>query len=325
MHSYEKELSLTTEGQEKKEANWPHVGIVVLHYGKQQNSKEIENTEECVEAISKLSYPNFRLIIIDSGSENGFAEEFSARLSRESPPHPTNYIKIEENIGCAASYNIGANFAIEQGASYVFLLNNDTIVEQEALTKLVSFAEQHPEIGAIGPKVYDYQEGIKSRRLQTIGGRFIGGNFGKWEQDQGQYEEPRPVDFVSGAACLVRREVIEEIGLFDPQFFIWFEDVDFGVRLKQAGYEAYYYPAEVWHKGAQSLTDRFSPRYAYYSTRNLLYIIRKHSGEWKLRLTPRFIAVGGKTLLGALFVDRNLEAVASLAKGFRNGLTDPLK
>jgi len=325
MHSCKERFSLTTRGQERKKTGWPHVGVVVLHYGKNSSPKERENTEECLEAISGLNYPNFRLIIVDSGSRNGFANEFNTKLSRESPLYPTTYIRLEENLGCAASYNLGANFAIGQEANYVFLLNNDTIVGENSLTQLVSFAEQHPKIGTVGPKVYNYQEKIKSRRLQTIGGRFIGGNFGGWKEDCGQYEKPRPVDFVSGAACLTKTEMVKKIGLFDPRFFIWFEEVDFGVRLRQAGYEAYYYPAEVWHKGSQSLTDRFGPRYAYYSTRNLLYMIRKHPVDWKLRLTPRLITVGGKTLLGALFIDRNPEALASLAKGFKNGLTDPLK
>jgi GT2 family glycosyltransferase len=264
MSSCENEFYLTTKSQEKKELEWPHVGIIVPHYGKQPSLK-IENTKECLEAVSQLIYPNFSLVIVDSGSENGFVEEFSAGAFQKSPVYPTSYIRLEENIGYAASCNVGDNFAIEQGASYIFLLNNDTVVEANTLNELVSFAGQHPEIGAIGPKVYDYQEGIKSRRLQTIGGKFTAGSFGRWEEDRGQYEESRPVGFVSGAACLVRAEVIKEIGLFDPSFSIWFEDVDFGVRLRQAGYEAYYYPAEAWHKGAQSLADRFGPKYAYYS------------------------------------------------------------
>jgi len=317
MANIEREYGIVSR---EKETSWPKVAIIIPHYGPSPLSKiEASNTIECLQAISKITYPNFEVIIVDSGSQNGFAEEFTQQSEKRVSPLPITYIKIEENIGCTASYNLGAELAIQNGAYYLFLINNDTIVAENTLTKLVQFAEQHPEIGAIGPKVYDYSKGIKSDLLQTIGGRFIGRNYGGWQKDSGQFEQPQEVDFISGASCLIKAEVVKEIGLFDPDFFIWFEDLDFGIRLRQAGYKAYYYPAEVWHKGAQSLADRFGPRYAYYSTRNLLYILQKYSGKWRFLSVLRLISVGGKTFFGALAQGRR-ETLASIKNGARDGL-----
>lgn len=297
------------------------VTIVIPHFGPSSSSgKESRDTRECLEAISRISYPNYRIIVIDAGSEDFFSNSYLGELEKFGlSPSLVTYLKLKENIGCAASYNLGAELAIQNGSDYIFLINNDTILSEDTLTRLVQFAEQHPEIGMIGPKIYDYQKGLKSKLIQTIGGKFISGNYGGWQTDKGQFEKPQEVDFVSGAACLIRANVIREIGLFDPDFFIWFEDVDFGIRAKQAGYKAYYYPAEVWHKGSQSLSDRFNPRYAYYSTRNLIYIINKYKGKWKLLMAARLTTVGGKTFFGSLVLRRG-ETIASMIKGAKDGL-----
>lgn len=302
----------------EKAISQPRVAIIILHFASDPLAgKEALNTMECLEAISRIDYSNFQTIVVDAGSRDEFASKFSQER-KIIFPYPLTYLRIEDNIGCAAGYNLGVELALKDNPSYVFLLNNDTILAENALSKLVDFAEHHPEIGAIGPKVYDYQNGVRSNKLQTIGGKFISGNYGGWQTDRGQFEEPRPVDFVSGAACLIKASVIREIGLFDPEFFIWFEDIDFGIRLQEAGYKAYYCPAETWHKGTQSLANRFGPRYAYYSTRNLLYMIRKYPTSWKIRLVPRFVTVNGKTFLGAVILGRK-ETLSSMIRGVHDG------
>lgn len=298
------------------------IDVVLLHYAKSPlDTKATANTRECLESLAASDFYNSRLILVDSGSRDHMVGEMKKSLGINNPyPFPIVTISLKDNLGYTGATNLGASWSVENGSKYVFLVNNDVTVDRSCLTKLVSFADTHSRVATVGPKVFDNQSGIKTDTLQYIGGRFIGGNFGGWTKDRGQFEHPKEVDFVSGAACLVRSTVIKELGLYDPRYFIWFEDIDFGIKVKENGYQAYYVPGQVWHKGATSLTNRYGPEYAYYSARNIIYTIRKHPNQWGLQLIPRFLFVEAKTMFGALFIHKNSSSVRALIDGVRDGL-----
>lgn len=298
----------------------PLVGVIVLHYGESANSQEKINTKECLARLNRLSYGNTQLVVVDSGSSDNFDREFLLHYGPDSLARTTTYIKTSGNLGYAQATNLGAQFALNRNARYIFLINNDTFVSQECLTKLVDFAEDHPQVGSVGPKVYEDQEGEKSLKFQTIGGRFIGGNYGGGEVDRGQYEQPREVDFVTGAACLIRSEIIQQIGLFDPRFFIWVEDLELGIRLRKLGYQAFYFPTEVWHKRARSLPGRYGYKYACYSTRNLIFTIKRHPDYFGSQVLVRLALNMLKTSVGSIKYSRTLEAFSGLMKGVDDGL-----
>lgn len=295
----------------------PHISIVLPHYSpNSQSNKEIQYTLRCVNSIKESNYPNFTIIIIDAGSVNP--------LRITSDDGQVVYQHYPDNLGCAGSFNIGVQNALNRESKYILLVNNDTVIGSTTISDLVTFAELNPTVGTVGPKVLSIKNGLKTNLIQTIGGKFIGGNYAHWQTDRGQFELPQAVDFVAGAAMLVRASLVQRLGLFDPQYFIWYEELDFGIKIKKAGYKAYYYPTNVWHEGAQSLVDRYSPKLGYYTTRNLLYTMRKHEFVWKLLLLPRFISVEAKTIAGSIFLKRNPQTLIAIARGFYNGITDKL-
>lgn len=305
-----------------KENPEPYVISILPHYASSPNSKiESGHTLRCLKAISESKWPNLDIIVVDSGSQDDLHVNF-----RNISDRSVRYLRIEDNLGYAASMNLAAKHALDQKPDYVFLINNDTVLSPDTIGDLVGFVSQHPNIATANPKVYTLSKGAqkKTREIETLGGRFIGGNFGGWQEDHGQYNFPFEIDFASGIAMLVRAEIIRKIGLFDPKFFIWYEDLDFGIRVKKAGFKAYYVPSPVWHEGAQSVRHRYSPKLAYYSTRNLIYTIRKYDWIWKTVLMPRFISVESKTIFGALFIEKNPQSLLGLIKGFRDGVTDKL-
>jgi GT2 family glycosyltransferase len=162
----------------------------------------------------------------------------------------------------------------------VLLLNNDTRVKPSFLSALVKAALSDPDIGILGPKVY--LEG-QDRVLYCAGARVIKAlgqplMQGYRQVDQGQYDRQGRVGFISGCCLLIKKEVIEKIGLLDEDYFAFFEDLDWNVRAQQAGFQSVYVPsAVIWHKGSNTVGLK-SPSYYFLHARNRILFASKHSG-----------------------------------------------
>jgi GT2 family glycosyltransferase len=233
------------------------------------------DTLECLESLSGLDYPNSRIVVSDNASSDQSVEA----VRREYPS--ATILANPENLGFAGGNNVGIRYALQQGADYVWLLNNDTILERNALSTLVQVAESDPAIGILGGKIYYYSD----RDVLSFAGATIAWDkgrsphIGRGESDRGQYDTVHDVDRVSGCSMLVRKDVCERVGLFDEDFFLYAEDVDWCVRAKIAGYRCVYVPASrIFHKEAASVKgkDGKSTLFLYYNTRNFLKLIRKH-------------------------------------------------
>lgn len=245
----------------------PLVYIVLLNWNGWQD------TVECVESCKKLSYRNVRILIVDNGSTDGSIEE----LYRHLPD--IELIRTGENLGFAGGNNVGIRHALEHGADYVWLLNNDTVVDFDALSALVNVAENDRKIGMVGSKISYYDN---QRLLWYAGGvldpalPYRSGHRGLKEEDRGQYDEAGETGYVTGCSLLARREMIEEVGLLDEGFFLYFEDADWNAWAKRVGWTVLYAPLSVvLHKVSSSIGGAESPRMRYYLARNLLYFIRK--------------------------------------------------
>lgn len=240
-----------------------------------------QDTVECIASCKKLSYRNVRILIVDNGSTDGSIME----LCRNSPD--TELIRTGENLGFAGGNNVGIRHALEHGADYVWLLNNDTVVDSDALSALVNVAESNQSIGMVGSKIPFYDN---PRFLWYAGGvldpslPYRPGHRGLKEQDRGQFDETGETGYVTGCSLLARREMIEEIGLLDEGLFLYFEDADWNARAKRAGWEVFYAPLSVvLHKVSSSIGGAESTRMRYYLARNLLYFIRKNYPSTFLR------------------------------------------
>ncbi|MCR4435363.1 MAG: glycosyltransferase family 2 protein [Clostridiales bacterium] len=242
--------------------NYPLVYIIILNFN------NWADTIECIESIENNTYKNYKIVIIDNHSEND-----SERILREKFPYHI-FIQTRKNNGFSAGNNIGIKYALNEGADYICLLNNDTIVDKDFLVHLVSAALEDKSIGIIGGKIYYYHSNI----LWYAGGVlnwYRGGVHKNINRlDNTKYNQRRTVNFITGCMMLISKDVFKDIGLFDEEYFLYNEDTDFCKRTLKK-YKLLYEPKSViWHKIGMSSKDD-SKIYIYYSTRNRLHYFFK--------------------------------------------------
>lgn len=191
-------------------------------------------------------------------------------------------IPLYENLGYAGNNNIGIQAAMQHGAEWIFVLNDDTVFDPSCLSLLVEVAESDTEIGILGPMVYHFDE---PKIIQTAGGSlgqyWMIKHLGQDEQDCGQFNTVRDVEWISGCAILVRAALIEEIGMLDADYFLYWEEVEWCIRAREAGWRICHVPqAKLWHKGVKP-NYQPKPYVTYYVTRNHLYTLLKHRAPWQ--------------------------------------------
>lgn len=248
--------------------NFPKVFIIILNWN------GLQDTLECLESVFKLNYPNFRVIVVDNGSTDDCGEIIEK-----------NYPKVililnGENRGFAGGNNVGIRNALDQGAEYIWLLNNDTVVDPDALSNMVAEAEKDPGIGIAGSKIYyfGYPRKIWFAGSNIDWRRGSSDHIGMGETDIGQYDYVKQVDRVTGCSMLVKNTVCEKVGLFDEKFFLYVEEVDWCVRARKAGFKCIFVPSSVvYHKASISVSrvGIWDKVFKYYNTRNFLYLIKK--------------------------------------------------
>jgi len=243
----------------------PLIVVVIL------NTNRCADTLECLASLRQSSYPNVRTIVLDNHSTDGSVEAIQSA-------YPTvQIIRLTENQGYAGNNNVGIAAAIDQGAEWVFVLNEDTILHRDCLTFLTNVGEGSERIGIVGPMVYHHDE---PQVIQSAGGQlnryWNGSHYGQNEPDQGQFAYPRQVQWISGCGILVHRAVVEQVGMLDPRFFYYWEETEWCVRASKAGWQIVHVPqAKLWHKGVQ-VNYRPKPSVTYYATRNRLLMMAKH-------------------------------------------------
>jgi GT2 family glycosyltransferase len=257
----------------------PTVNIIVLNY----NSRD--DTLDCLRSLQHLTYSPVQVTIVDNGSTDGSVEAIQEQF-----PEMT-LIATGENLGFTGGNNIGIERALEAGVDYIMLLNNDTIVAPDMIDIMVAAMQADPTIGVTGPMIYYYD---KPDIIWSAGGAIDWKHgttqmIGIGEDDKGQFGmATREVDFVTGCALLARRDTWEKAGLLDDKFFMYYEETEWCVRARRAGFGVAQVPlAMMWHK--ISIEERAtSPRTYYYMTRNRLLFLR-HSGAsmrtWLYTLT----------------------------------------
>lgn len=230
----------------------PKVAIIVLAW----NGKAL--TLSCLSSLAKLDYENTTIILVDNASTDGTVEAV-----RESFGESIRIIENIANLGFSRGNNVGIEAALKDGADYILLLNNDTIVDEKLATHLVDAMLRHPGVGIAGPKIYYHgaPDVIWSAGGEVSLWRRSATHRGIRERDLGQYDDTREVDYVTGCALMAARDVFARIGMLDPSFKAYFEDTDFCMRARHAGYRILYIPqGKVWHKISQSTGGQISFR-----------------------------------------------------------------
>ena len=280
----------------------PHVAVIILHWGL------AEVTVRCLRSLAHALFPGKKtLLLVDN------TRCLDHSLVGVVAPLEIEIHRPDRNLGFAKGCAWGISRAMEHGADYILLLNNDVVVEPSFLDALLRAAYQSPEAGVLCPQI------VSPRKLW-----YAGGTFSLWSGIPVQERprraaplrgRPREVDYATGCAMLIHRAVVSAVGSFDPQFFMYCEDLDFSLRARQAGFKILLVPASLVHHAVTDETDRVSLR-IYYSTRNLLEVMRRHAAWYHW---PGFVLsflvrwLGFFTVLAC--VRRRPEFVRALASG----------
>ncbi len=257
----------------------PQVTIIILNWN------GLTDTLECLESLASLEYADHTVMVVDNGSTDGSARIIQERFSG------VTLIENDKNLGFAGGNNVGLRQALKGNADYALLLNNDTKVDPLFLLRLVEVAESDPSIGIVGPTIYYHDE---PELTWSAGGaidwqqgctRMLGLD----ERDTGQFgSEPRRVDFVTGCAMLLRRAVLEQAGLLDERFFVYYEETEWCVRVQRAGFKIVHAPqSKLWHKITPE-GRAASPLVHYYMTRNRLLFLKATSAGLRAWLHTLF-------------------------------------
>jgi GT2 family glycosyltransferase len=261
----------------------PRVCIIVLTW------KNYDLTRDCLRSLRQIDYPNTEVVLVDNGSGDGSAERLASEFTE------VRLITNERNLGFPAGNNVAIRDAMVRNPDYFLLLNNDTLVAPDFLSKLVEVAESDEKIGIVNPKILYFEP---DDRIWFAGGFYkpwwsSGKVRGQNRRDLGKYNETREISFITGCACLIKAEVVRKIGLLDEIFFLGFEDLDWTLRAVRAGFRAFYVGSSViWHKASYDTKKNFGkPIMDFYRTRNSLLIARKHV---PFRYWPGFLLSLGK-------------------------------
>ncbi len=276
--------------------NTPLISIIIVNY----DTPKL--TADCLSSLQTINHEGFRynVLVVDNGSQPEFNIPKKYTVKKNTTAEQVELIRSDANIGFTGGNNLGMSYAVKHyNPDYFLLLNSDTTVEPNFLAELFA-GIQGKNRGIAGSKIYFekgceyhhdvYQEDQLGNVIWFAGGTIDWANLlafhrGVDEVDRGQFEHLKNTDFVTGCCMLIKREVIEKIGILDKKYFLYLEDVDFCQRAVQEGYKLVFCPQSVvYHKNAGSSGGSGSRIHTYYQTRNRLLFFLKYAPQ-RYRLT----------------------------------------
>jgi hypothetical protein len=288
----------------------PKVSIVLL------NCNRNVDTLDCIRSL-KDTEEKFQIILVDNGSQPNPEHLYEER-------HPDAiFLRNEENAGTPIGNNVGIRYALDHGADYVMMLNNDTTVDKNFLKPLVAAMEQDKRIGVAGGKIYYHSD---PKRIWFAGGKFNRltarvEHVGLLKYDHELASIHSDNDFISGCFSMFRSSVLREVGLLDERFFAYMEDVDLNMRIKNAGYKLAYIPeAFIYHKVSTTIKVD-SPFYLYFNMRNRLIMLKKHNSAMELLAAVPYLSFYyARQVLRLALKHRHWKGVKAVMWGIADGL-----
>ena len=278
------------------------------------NYNGLKDTCELMETLP-LEDESIEVIVVDNASKDDEATMIEQRYPQ------ITVIRSKENLGFAGGNNIGIQAS---HGKYLFFINNDTLLSPQTsdIRHLTNRLESSPKIGAVCPKIrfawgnnpIQYA-GYTPLSKITLRNSAIGCG----EEDHGQYDTPHPTPYAHGAAMMVKREVIEKVGLMPECYFLYYEELDWSMMIRRAGYDIWYEPAcTIYHKESQA-TGQNSPLKSYYMTRNRLLFAKRNISIPQKYLTYSYLIgiVALRDILKSLLHHR-----PDLSKATLKGLRD---
>jgi len=268
----------------------PLVSVIVVNW----NGKEY--LKDCFQSLRAQTFSDFEVILVDNGSSDGSVETI-----QEDFPGWVRVLCNTQNEGFSGGNNRGIQAA---SGKYIVLLNNDAQADPRWLEELVKVAEENPQAGMLACKIYLQGE---LKIIDNVGHLIyrdgLNRGRGRLETDHGQYEDLEEILFPSGCAALYRRRMLEEVGLFDEDFFAYGEDTDLGLKGRLAGWNCLYVPKAIVHHYYSRSSEAYSPLKAFYVERNRVWIAVKYFPLSLLLKSPlytllRFLLQGYGALTG---------------------------
>lgn len=278
------------------------------------------NWNRCIDTLALLAscnqqtFTNYRIIVVDNGSTDDSPATIAAR-------YPSiEQVSTGRNLGFAGGMNVGIRRALDRGAELVFLVNNDTILAPECIAELVAVIQvtaadiAAPAILYAQPPDKVWSLGGRRRRFTL--------EIRQCHNDAmlRQAKQPFAVDFVTGCGMVIRRGCLEQVGLFDERFFMYYEDADFCLRAQQAGMSMCVVPeARMWHKVATSIGGSDSPGERYHMARSSVQFFVKHVRGWRWLVVGPYRAASAARILLRLLLCRRTRAAQAYAAGLWDG------
>ncbi|MHA7130737.1 glycosyltransferase family 2 protein [Algoriphagus namhaensis] len=290
------------------------------------NWNGLDFTQACLDSLRKVDFPNFQVFVVDNASQNKEAEVLKSAFSE------IELIQSRKNRGFTGGNNLGIQAALDQGFSHVLLLNNDTLVEPDFLKKMMDTMQSAPKLGVVQPMIcFLHDHG----RIWSAGGRWkawLGRavTLGDRTKLLDYKLETSKLDWATGCALLISKEALEAVGPLDDNFFAYFEDVDWSLRIRKAGFEiALCAAAKIYHEaGASSKKPGkegvLSPRVFYFHSRNQFYLIRKHCRGLAFFLAAGYHSLRFSGWMFYFLLRGRFGKLRAVFDGVRDGMTDTL-
>lgn len=295
----------------------PAVAAVTLHFG------AVSDTLECVDSLLAAGWPGLRIYVVNNDPVTAERDGLRGRL-----PAGVRLVEPGRNLGFSGGNNVGIRQALDDGADYVLLLNNDATVQPGALGELVRAAQAAPSVGIAGGKILQTAPGNAEPVIWSAGGwwspwRATSYPIGIGELDRGQFDRAGETEFTPACLWLIPRKTLETVGLLPEEHFVYGEDVDYCLMVRGAGYRVWYEPRAVCHhrvtRSVWHDRSRASPLLNYYTNRNRVLIARKWLSPLQ-RLVFYAYFLTSRAVLALTRGDRSF--LAGLRDGWR-GVTGP--
>lgn len=294
-------------------SNLDKVSIILVNY----NGKDYN--KECIESIFNSSYKNIDVIVVDNDSKDG-----SVDLLREQFGNKIDLMLSRKNLGFSGANNIGIEKALRNGSDYIVLLNNDTIIDKDLISNMIKAAKEEND-AIISPKIYYYdnKDIIWSAGADMRWKKGVTDQRGINQKDDGSFDKREEVEFGTGCCLLIPSKVISDVGLLSDDYFLYYEDTDYCMRVRAKGYKIVYEPTAVlYHKVSASTGGEVSPGYIYYNTRNRLIFNERFNKDNKFIYSSYFYLTRVAKIVSWVVTGKGdlVKATLSAINDYHNGI-----
>ncbi|MDR3413182.1 MAG: glycosyltransferase family 2 protein [Formivibrio sp.] len=284
-----------------------------------------EDILDCLKSVFASKHKAIEVVIVDNGSVDRSSDAIRARFPQ------VHFLVNPQNLGFAKGSNQGMEWALEHGIRYVLLLNGDALVDANTIGELLAVVVRDDNKVVACPRIY---LGNSTNRVNRLW--FAYGTVKLWaglfqnpafnQIDSPKWSEARDMEYASGCCMLIPASVLQRVGMLDEAFFAYCEDIDFSLRVCKAGFRLRYVPtALLWHGSQQPTNRTHTATYRYLSTRNNLWVVRKHGSRLEVLTCFCILPLRSLFRMARMVTGTEWRTITAELSGIRDGLCSPMK